>query len=61
MLKYQDLQGRYGDIVALSLLMELERHVSFNSAELAAVDPEVRLEKVFAYMNTATVVDAMAA
>ena len=51
MLRFHDLTQRYGEVSALALLMEMERHVRLNSTVLADVDPEARLQAALALMQ----------
>ncbi len=51
MIDFETLQNKYGFVVAHSILMDLERHANLNSAELAAVDPETRLQQAVHMME----------
>jgi len=50
---FQNLQSRYGEVVAQSILLDIERHLQLNSAALAAVDPEIRFQKAISMMEHA--------
>ncbi len=54
MLRFHDLTQRYGEVSALALLMEMERHVRLNSTVLADVDPEARLQAALSLMQDTT-------
>ena len=51
MTDYQQLSDKYGEIVAFSLLMDVERHARLNSNALAAVDHSTRFERDIAIMH----------
>jgi hypothetical protein len=51
MLSFNNLTEKYGYVIALSILIDLERHVHLNSTDLASADPESRLQKVMTLME----------
>jgi hypothetical protein len=52
MLNFRALEKKYGEVVAFSILMDMERHLRLNSSALASIDPEVRFTKAVALMET---------
>ena len=54
MIQFRDLEQRYGVVAAFALLIEMERHVKLNSTDLAAVDPELRIQQALERMNENT-------
>ncbi|GEM_PF-2060687 len=50
-MQYEDLEQRFGETRALDFLMEIERHVRLNSALLASVEPNSRLQVAMALMQ----------
>ncbi|MBI1273322.1 MAG: hypothetical protein GC131_04470 [Alphaproteobacteria bacterium] len=51
MLCFSDLETRYGEVTALAMLMDMERHVGLRSCDLAELDPEARLQTALALME----------
>lgn len=58
---FNDLEKRFGESLALDLLMEIERHVRLNSALLAGIDPDSRLQVALALMQDGRIPFAVAA
>ena len=48
---YQSIEQRYGEVVALSILMDTERHVGLNSYDLAGMRPDERFERAMRLMG----------
>jgi hypothetical protein len=51
MLNFENLQSKYGFVIAHSILMDLEQHVQLNSFELASIDPEIRFQLALSLMD----------
>lgn len=51
MLSYNNLQRKYGEVIAHSILMDIERHLRLDSASLAAIDPELRFQAAILMME----------
>ncbi len=50
-MSFENLQDKYGYVVAHSILLDLERFVRLNSTERAALDVEARLQEVVTLME----------
>ena len=48
---FKTLQKKYGDVVAYSILLDIERHLHINSSTMAPVDPEARFRSATGLLN----------
>ncbi len=55
MLSFEAIQKKYGDVVAYSILMDIERHLKLCSSTLADVDPSERFNRAIAMMENCPV------
>lgn len=51
MLSFEDIQKKYGEVIAYSILMDIERHLRLSPTYLATVEPGERFRRAIARME----------